>query len=112
MKKRSLNQRLRAKNLLRESPIVGVAWYSEDQWALVKASSTDSERFEASYSEWLAVGEDALRKLQLAGVTPVKVLVDAAELAAWCLAQGKPNEASARAQFVSEKMRSRSGAEA
>jgi hypothetical protein len=112
MKKRSLKQRLRAKNLIRESPVVGVSWYSEEQWALVKASSTDPERFEASYSEWLAVGEDALRKLQLAGLTPVKVLVDSVELTAWCVAQGKSNEASARAQFVSEMMRSRSGAEA
>jgi hypothetical protein len=111
MKKRSLKQRLLARSLTWVSPVVGVAWYSEDQWGAARASATDAERFESSYSEWLEMAEDALRNLQLAGVTPVKVFVKAPELAAWCLAHGKPNDAGARAQFTSEKMGSRSDAE-
>jgi hypothetical protein len=111
MKKRRLKQRLRAQRLTRASPVVGVAWYSADQWADVRASATDAERFESSYSEWLKMAEDALRDLELAGMTPVKVLVKASELAAWCLVHGKPNNAGARAQFTSEKMGSRSDAD-
>lgn len=112
MKKRNLKQRLRARNLSRGSVVLGVAWYSEEQWALVRSSATDLERFEASYAEWVAMAEDALQTMQMAGVTPVKVLVNSAELSAWCLAHGKPNDAGARAQFTSEKMGRRPDAEA
>jgi hypothetical protein len=111
MKKRSLKQRLRTKRLAQGSAVAGVAWYSEDQWALVRATATDAERFESSYSEWLTMAKDALRNLQAAGITPVRVLVMASELSAWCIAHGKPNDAGARAQFASEKMGSRSDAE-
>lgn len=111
MKKRSLKQRRRARSLTQGFPVAGVAWYSEDQWALVKASAADAERFENSYSEWVTMAEDALRNIQAAGLKPVRVLLTASELSAWCIARGKPNDAGARAQFASEKMGSRSDAE-
>jgi hypothetical protein len=104
MNKRSRRRRQRAGPLIRRSVVVGVAWYSEDQWALVKASATDPERFEASYPEWVTMAEEALQQLQAAGVAPIKVLVHSAELSAWCLAHGKRNEAGARAQLASEKL--------
>jgi hypothetical protein len=81
---------------------VGVAWYTEEQWEKVKAASVDSERFEESYAAWVEMAEDAIRKMQVAGIFPIRVQVVAEELLAWCLAHNKKNSAASRAQFVSE----------
>lgn len=79
-----------------------MAWYTEDQWAKVKAASVDAERFEDNYAAWVEMAEDAIRSLQRAGVYPVKVPVNAEDLLVWCLAHNKKNSAASRAEFVSE----------
>lgn len=81
---------------------VGVTWYAEDQWQLVKASATDPERFEDTYADWVAMAEDSIRRMRAAGIAAERVPIIASELLAWCLAHGKVNDASARAKFVSE----------
>jgi hypothetical protein len=100
MKKQSFMERLRAKEVQRNAVVVGFAWYTEKQWARVKASAVDPERFEATYPEWVEMAEDALIKFQRRIASPVKVYIVASELEAWCLVHGKPNDASARAAFV------------
>ena len=85
----------------RRAVIVGVAWYTEDQWQLVKAAATDSERFEDTYADWVAMAEDSFKNMLTAGIVTKRVPVVASELFAWCLAHGKENNAAARAQFVS-----------
>lgn len=92
---------------LRPKPVtpmvrVGVAWYTEDQWPLVKASATDAERFEDTYADWVAMAEDSIRRMRASGIVAERVPIIASELLAWCLAHGKVNDASARAKFVSE----------
>jgi hypothetical protein len=47
---------------------VGVTWYTEDQWQLVKDSATDPERFEETYAEWLKMAEDACKTMLAAGM--------------------------------------------
>ncbi len=110
MKKASLLERLRAKKGQRGHMLVGVAWYTEEQWARVKARAADPELFEATYSDWMKMAEDALEEVRRAVGNPVKVNVDADELAAWCLVQGKQNNSSARAEFASYKLRQRDAA--
>ena len=81
---------------------MGVGWYTESEWAVVKAAALDSERFEATYAEWVKMAEEALANIKAAGATAEKQYIDAKQLLAWCLARGKKNDATARAQFVSE----------
>jgi hypothetical protein len=57
-----------------------------------------------------AYATDALRDLRNSGIVPVKVLISANELQAWCLAHGKPVRADARAEFVLGKARGGQGA--
>ncbi|GAB3661593.1 hypothetical protein [Ramlibacter alkalitolerans] len=101
--KPSLLDRLRAKKAQRENVRVSVAWYSEEQWARVKASAVDPELFEATYPEWVKMAEDALREIRAAIGNPIMIDIDADELAAWCLVHGKQNDSSARAEFASYK---------
>lgn len=110
MKKPSLIERLRAKKAPREDVVLGVAWYTEDQWARVKASAVDPENLERTYPEWVKMAEEALREIRRGIRDPIKIQIDAGELAAWCLVHGKPNDSSARAEFASHKMRQRDGA--
>jgi hypothetical protein len=79
-----------------------VGWYTEEDWAKVKGAAVDAERFEATYSDWVAMAEGALRDLRLTGVPAEKYLVVADDLLAWCVAHGKPNDAASRAEYVSE----------
>ena len=81
---------------------VGVTWYSEDQWSLVRAAATDPERFEETYAEWVAMAEEAMQNLVAAGVVAERVHIVASDLLAWCLAHGKKNDAAARAEYVSQ----------
>ena len=110
MKKPSLIDRLRAKKAQRQELVVGVAWYTEQEWARVRACAADPDGFEATYPEWLKMAEDALKEIRREVGNPVKVFVDADELAAWCLTSGKANDSSARAQFASEKLKERDAA--
>lgn len=90
------------------SVAVSIGWYTEEQWQKVKAAATDAERFEASYREWIDMAESALRDLRATGIAAEKFHVDAEALLAWCLAHGRKNDASARAEFVSQQARRQS----
>jgi hypothetical protein len=80
---------------------VGVTWYSEDQWLLVKAAAVDPERFEETYAEWVAMAEESLKNMLAAGIVAERAPIVASDLLAWCLAHGKENSAASRAQYVS-----------
>jgi hypothetical protein len=84
---------------------VGVAWYTEKEWAKVKAAAADPERFEETYAEWVQVADGGLATLRAAGIDADRCHIAAAELLAWCLAHGRPNDGAARAAFVSEQGR-------
>lgn len=103
-------ERLRAKKAQHGERVFGVAWYTEEQWGHVKASAVDPERFEATYAQWVEMVESTLKDFRLAIGNPIKVNVDANELAAWCLVHGKRNEASARAEFASYQLGRRDAA--
>ena len=85
--------------------LVGVGWYTAGEWAQVKASAVDAERFEDSYHEWVRMAEQALGELRATGVAAEKSYVKANELLAWCLAHNRANDGAARAEFVSEQGR-------
>lgn len=109
MKKPSLIERLRAKRAPREDSVLGVAWYTEEQWARVKSSAADPENLEPTFSEWVKMAEEALREIRRGVRNPIKIQIDAGELVAWCLVHGKASDSSARAEFTSHKMRERDG---
>lgn len=104
MKKPSLLERLRAKKTAQPDALLGVVWYDEYEWALVKRSAEDPEVFENSYAEWLRMAEESFELVRRKFPGAVRVHVKAAELSSWCAAHGKPNSSDARTMFVSEKM--------
>ncbi|MBA3714369.1 MAG: hypothetical protein H0W76_18230 [Pyrinomonadaceae bacterium] len=81
---------------------IGVTWYAEDQWSLVKAAAADPERFEETYADWVAMAEESMTNMLTAGIVTDRVPIVASELLAWCLVHGKENNAAARAEYVSQ----------
>lgn len=104
MRKPSLLERLRAKKRS-QSILVGVAWYTEETWAQVKADASDPERFEESFPEWKAMANSAVRELHRSGVTAVEFHIIPQEFFAWCALNSKVNNAASRAEFVSNMLR-------
>ncbi|MBI5890948.1 MAG: hypothetical protein HZB47_09750 [Nitrosomonadales bacterium] len=104
MRKPTLQQRLKAKNRS-QSLLIGVTWYTEETWAQVKASATDPACFEESFQKWKAMAVSARREFQRSGVRAVECLIDPQEFIAWCALNNRENNAAARAEFVSEKLR-------
>lgn len=105
MKKPSLLERLRAKKQAK-SFVVGVTWYTEENWERVKSTATDPERFEATYAEWNAMAIKALADIKRSGVNAIEFFVNSDDFQAWCMLHNKPNRADSRAEFVSERVRS------
>lgn len=86
-------------------PQVGVGWYVAEEWAKVKSSATDAERFEASFSEWETMAEKFLAEIRGLGIDARKSFIIASDFLAWCLATDKVNNAAARAEFVAQQGR-------
>ena len=85
-----------------------VGWYTEQEWAKVRAAATDPQVFEATYAEWVEMAEQAVADLRARGIIAERHFVTADKLLAWCLAHGRPNNSATRAQFVSEQARAQS----
>ncbi|MDB5851214.1 MAG: hypothetical protein JWP29_4966 [Rhodoferax sp.] len=98
--KKKLPTWLQPRSLQPPMPVV-VVWYTEAEWAKVKAASVDAERFEQTYAAWVRIAEKAVVDLRAAGIVTQRSYVKANDLLAWCLVHNKPNDAGARAQFAS-----------
>jgi hypothetical protein len=103
MKKPSLQQRLKAKNRS-QSLIVAVTWYTAETWAQVKASATDPECFEDSFTKWEAIAVKARREFQRSGVRAIECQIIPEEFFEWCIQNSQVNNSTARAEFVSAKL--------
>lgn len=80
--------------------IAGIAWFRSDQWQLLRSLASDPEILEPTHAEWEEVAEKAVRDLARQGVTARKVDVDVNDLQAWCIAQKRPLDGSARAAYA------------
>ena len=85
--------------------VVGVAWYTPDQWSLLKAFAADGEKLDSTHEAWLAGAQKVLGDLERRPeIQPRRVYVDVQELIAWCKESKRPFDSSARADFVLRKI--------
>jgi len=97
-----MSRKKKARRANNAQPVVGVGWYSREEWAKVRRNAVDPDRLEDTFEEWEAMAEDALNRLQAqdSTVTFCRVPISAAALARWCLAEGRQNDGAARAAFA------------
>ena len=77
-----------------------MAWYAEDQWALLRQVSVDSDKLEPTHAEWLKGAEARYDELKKKGVKVDKVTVDVNDLTAWCREMGRPVDNESRALYA------------
>ena len=99
------NRRKVTKRTAGRKPAAGVAWYSSTQWQQLRELAADAERLERTYEEWLAVADQAWKKMEASGIALVKVRVDVSDLTMWCRERDIPIDGKARAQYVVEVMK-------
>jgi hypothetical protein len=99
----TIHQRLKAKKRS-QALIIGVTWYTEETWSQVKATASDPECFEQSFSKWKAMAISARREFQRSGVRAVECHIVPKEFFEWCTLNSQENNSSSRAEFVSEKL--------
>lgn len=82
---------------------VGLGWYREDQWSLLREVSEDVEKIENTYFEWVVNANEAIHNLERIGHKIVKVDIDVNELIDWCKKENTPINGESRSKFISMK---------
>jgi hypothetical protein len=85
--------------------VLGIAWFRPDQWELLRSLSADTDVLEATHAEWEKLARRTVRDLARQGILARRVDVDVGRLQAWCEAQGRSLDASARAAYATERLR-------
>ena len=57
-----------------ENLAVAVAWYRQEQWALLRAVSAGGDELEVTYAEWLAFATRHVCGLEARGIQVQKVI--------------------------------------
>ncbi len=86
-----------------ERPVLGIAWYREGDWDLLRKVSTDADELEETYAEWVSFASAQYAKFRSAGVRVAKVDIDIHELIAWCRDRHRPVDADSRSEFTAHK---------
>jgi isopentenyl diphosphate isomerase/L-lactate dehydrogenase-like FMN-dependent dehydrogenase len=84
----------------RNTQVIGLGWYSREQWEALTKVVPDRSELDDTYEAWEAQATDALQTLAAQGARPVKVQVDVQELVAWCRSKDRPVNGESRADFV------------
>jgi len=84
---------------------IGIAWYREDQWQLLRSTASDSESIEDTYQEWMQIAGESIEKLKKHGLDPVKVDFDVHEFNGWCNTHKRNPNAESRSEYAAELLR-------
>jgi hypothetical protein len=84
---------------------IGVAWYREDQWPLLKSTASDPEAIEDTYHEWLEHIGKAMKKLKREDYEPVKIDFDVNKFNDWCRINKKDPNGESRAEYTTHFLR-------
>ena len=85
---------------IRPSIVLAVAWYREDQWSRLRELASDADKLAETHADWLETAERRWRQLVGEGVRLRRAEVDIEFLWAWCCANGRSLDGSARAEYV------------
>ena len=85
--------------------VVGIAWFRPEQWELLRSVSVDVDVLEQTHAEWEKLARKTMTDLARQAILARKVDVDVEHLLAWCEAQQRPLDASARATYAAERLR-------
>jgi len=84
---------------------IGIAWYHRDQWQRLREVSTDVDKLEETYDQWLWWATKHIKEMTDAGMSIGKVHIDIERLIVRCEENGLEVNSSSRAQYTAERLR-------
>ncbi len=81
-------------------PIVGIAWFKEEDYLFLRDIFQDGHALPATYAEWLQKAKGLFDNLSQRGFNPVKVYIDPDTFLQWCRENGRSLDAKARTAYV------------
>jgi hypothetical protein len=82
--------------------IIGVSWYSREDYPRARAIMADAHVLPETYEAWRELAEPQERNVKATGVTVVRAIINPDEFSAWCAARRLTIDAKARATFANE----------
>jgi hypothetical protein len=79
---------------------IGIAWYREDQWSLLRSTAADPEAIEDTYRDWLTYAVKLIEDLKQQGFDPVRVDFDVKKFNKWCKQNQKAPNSRSRSQYA------------
>ncbi|MHC4307755.1 MAG: hypothetical protein ACYSR7_03935 [Planctomycetota bacterium] len=79
---------------------LALAWYRQDQWQLLLDYSTDSDKLERTYQEWLEHAEKKMNEMGKEGINVVKIDINIEEMKKWCERHDKPIDGYTRSEYA------------
>jgi hypothetical protein len=79
---------------------LALAWYRQDQWQLLLDYSTDSDRLERTYQEWLEHAEKKVNEMGKEGINVVKIDINIEVMKKWCERHDKPIDGYTRSEYA------------
>lgn len=101
---------MRKKNARRRLPkaepaVIGLAWYTEQNWQRVKEAALDKEDFDDTFLDWESGALAAWADFSQRGLNIVRWNVDADSLLAWCEKMNRPPSRKSIVEFVAHSLR-------
>ncbi len=87
---------------------IGIGWYREEQWNLLRENSVDVDKIENTYFEWVVNANEAIKNFENLGQSIVKIDIDVNELIEWCKKNNIPVDGESRSKFISLKTKEKS----
>ena len=85
--------------------VMGIAWYQQDQWELLKKVSIDSDIIEDTYKDWQKNAKKLIKDMKRSGIDPIRVNLDVNKLIKWCSDKKKPLNSASRSEYVTDLLR-------
>jgi hypothetical protein len=101
-KKRSLSDEQKQQRV-----VIGVTWYTPEQFARMKAVADDADALDDTHADWLENAKRQVEWMKKDGFEVVEIPIDVAEWVAWCRENGHVLNGEARSEFVSQKVAGR-----
>jgi len=79
---------------------IALAWYRQEQWQLLLDYSTDSDKLERTYQEWLEHAEERVNEMGNNGINVVKVGINIEEMKKWCERHDKLIDGHTRSEYA------------
>ena len=88
---------------------IGIPFFTEAEWLAAKTVMEDGHTFHTSYLQFLAVVEQAERKLRRQGQASIRIYLRMDEFIPWCRANGRKINREARSDYAAWKAKEADG---